>query len=147
MHLNDWPVPFLFLVALGGSIVVFCSYLSSFLVGWHTLAKRFTAQSDPTGEVHSAGPHFYSVYWRYWTHYGGIVRLTAAADALLLSVLFLFRIGHETLRIPWNEITFSRTKFFWKNYVVLILGNEEKIPMRISERMARNLGILDRVPA
>jgi hypothetical protein len=31
--------------------------------------------------------------------------------------------------------------------VLLTLGNQEQIPMRISERMARNLCILDRVTA
>jgi hypothetical protein len=61
-------------------------------------------------------------------------------------VIFFLRIGHPPLRIPWNEIQFSRTKYFWRRYVVLTLGDEEKIPMRISQRMAAKLGILDRVP-
>ena len=83
---------------------------------------------------------------RYWSHYSSVIRLTAAGDALYASVLLLFRIGHPPLRIPWNEIQFGRAKRVWRNYVVLTLGNQEHIPMRISERMARNLGILDRCP-
>jgi hypothetical protein len=71
--------------------------------------------------------------------------MIAAEDALYLSVLFPFRVGHPPLRIPWNEIKLSRTKRFWFRYVVLTLGNQEHIPMRISERMVRNLGILDRI--
>ena len=82
---------------------------------------------------------------RWWSHYGSGIRLIAASDALYVSVLFLLRIGHPPLRIPWDEIRFSRTKFFFRSYIVLTLGNQEKIPMRISLRMARNLGILDRV--
>jgi hypothetical protein len=50
------------------------------------------------------------------------------------------------LRIPWNEIQLERSKRFWCNYIVLILGNEEKVPLRISERMAHKLGILERIP-
>jgi hypothetical protein len=50
------------------------------------------------------------------------------------------------LRIPWDEISFSRTKYFLRPYIVLTLGGEERISVRISLRMARNLGILDRVP-
>jgi hypothetical protein len=73
--------------------------------------------------------------------------MTAASDALYLSVLFPFRIGHPPLRIPWDEIRMRRTKFLWRRLVLLTLGNQEQIPMRISERMARNLGILDRVPS
>jgi hypothetical protein len=74
-----------------------------------------------------------------------VIRLTAAEDALYLSVLLIFRIGHPPLRIPWKEITFSRTRRFWFRYVVLTLGEQERIPVRIPERMARKLGILERM--
>jgi len=121
-------------------------YLVSFLTGWLALARRFKKQSEPYGEIRSAGPFFYTVYMRFWGHYSSVIRLTAASDALYASVLFLFRIGHPPLRIPWDEIRFGRTKFFFRTYIVLTLGNAEKIPMRISLRMARNLGILDRCP-
>jgi hypothetical protein len=40
----------------------------------------------------------------------------------------------------------DKTKFLWQRYVVLTLGQQEHIPMRISERLARNLGILDGLP-
>ena len=120
--------------------------LISFFSGWFTLSRRFKKQSEPLGEIRSAGPFFYSVYMRWWSHYGSGIRLIAADDALYASTLFLLRIGHPPLRTPWDEIRFGRTKFFFRSYIVLTLGNEEKIPMRISLRMARNLGILDRVP-
>ncbi len=78
---------------------------------------------------------------RFWGHYSSVICLAAAEDVLYLSVLVLFRAGHPPLRVPWNEIKFDRNKFLWRRSVVLILGNEERVPMRISERMARNLGI------
>jgi len=83
---------------------------------------------------------------RLWSRYSSVIRLTAASDALYASVLFPFRIGHPPLRIPWDEIRFGRTKLLFRTYIALTLGNHEKIPMRISMRMARNLGILDRCP-
>jgi len=132
-------------------IILFCvigvcavAFLVSFLTGWLVLARRFKKQSDPYGETRTAGPFFYTIYMRAWSHYSSVIRLTAASDAFYASVLFPFRIGHPPLRIPWDEISFSRTKFFFRTYIVLTLGNKEKIPMRISLRMARNLGILDR---
>lgn len=121
-------------------------YFASFVSGWYSLSKRFRAQSEPYGEMKTAGPFFYTVYMRFWGHYSSIIRMMAASDALYLSVLFLFRIGHPPLRIPWNEIQFGRTTYFFFPYVVLTLGEQERIPMRISQRMARNLGILDRIP-
>jgi len=72
--------------------------------------------------------------------------MTAGQDALYLSVLFPFRIGHPPLCIPRNEIKMRKAKFLWSRYVDLTLGEQEGIPMRISERMARKLGILERLP-
>jgi hypothetical protein len=127
---------------------LWCSvcFLISLVSGWFVLSGRFKKQSEPYGETKSAGPFFYTVYTRFWTHYSSVIGITAAEDALYLSVLFLFRIGHPPLCIPWEEIKIGRTKFFWRRYVVLTLGEQENIPMRISERMARELGILERLP-
>ncbi len=124
-------------------LVLWCAvcFLISFMTGWFSLGRRFKRQSDPYGETRTAGPFFYGVYMRFWGHYSSVIRLTAAADALYASVLFPFRPGHPPLRIPWNEIQIGKAKFLWRSYVLLTLGNQERIPMRISERMARNLGI------
>ena len=131
-----------------GFAALWCAicYLVSFFTGWFALARRFRKQSDPYGEIRSAGPFFYTVYMRFWSHYSSVIRLTAASDALYLSVLTVFRIGHPPLRIPWDEIKLSWTKHFLFTYLMLTLGNEEKVPLRIPLRMARNLGILDRCP-
>ncbi|MGA3032832.1 MAG: hypothetical protein ABSD70_06090 [Terracidiphilus sp.] len=132
----------IFVIALWCAVCFFIS----FLTGWFALSRRFRKQSEPYGDVRSAGPFLYTVYMRFWSHYSSVIRLVAAEDALYASVLPPFRIGHPPLRIPWDEIQFSRTKYLWLNLIQLTLGNEEKIPMRISLRMARNLGVLDRFP-
>ena len=51
------------------------SYLVSFFTGWLTLARRFKKQSEPYGEIRSAGPFFYTVYMRFWGHYSSVIRL------------------------------------------------------------------------
>ena len=137
--------PPLFPIIFIAAWVLVCLLIGS-MSGWLALAARFRQQSDPCGETRTAGPWFYAVYMRFWTHYSSIVRITAAEDALYLSVLLLFRMGHSPLRIPWSEIRLSQTKYFWRRYVVLTLGLQESIPLRISERMARNLRILERFP-
>ncbi len=125
--------------------ILWCAvcFLVSFMTGWFSLGRRFKRQSDPYGETRTAGPFFYGVYMRFWGHYSSVIRLTASADALYASVLFPLRPGHPPLRLPWNEIQIGKAKFLWRSYVLLTLGNQERIPMRISERMARNLGISD----
>jgi hypothetical protein len=124
----------------------FICFMISILGGWFSLSRRFRDHSAPYGETKSAGPLFYGVKMRFRVNYGNVIRLTAATDALYISILFLFRIGHPPLCIPWQEIQMRKTKFLWSRFVVLTLGQQERIPMRISERMARKLGILDRVP-
>jgi len=136
----------LFLMALFAAVLSVAGLLSSILAGWYPLSKRFSALSEPYGQTKSAGPFFYGVKMR-WTNYANVVRIVAAENAIYISMLFLLRLGHPPLCIPWKEIKISSAKFLWRRYVVLTLGEEERVPMRISERMARNLGILDRIPS
>lgn len=144
---NPFPIPLyfilpLFFVAVWTLALTFTSALS----GWFTLANHFRSDLDPTGETRTAPPFFYTVYFRFWTHYSGVVRLTSAADGLYLSVFFPFRPGHPPLRIPWNEIQFSRAQRIFRSYVVLLLGTAEQIPLRIPQRMADRLGLLNGPP-
>ncbi len=148
MQADPNPVPFYFpLIVFAFVVAFFCTvcFLSSLLTGWHALARRFRAESEPYGVTKSAGPFPYTVYMRFCSHYGCCIRMTAAEDGLYLSMIFLLRIGHPPLRIPWNEVQISRTKYFWLRLAVLTLGTQERIPMRISERMAGKLGLLERM--
>lgn len=149
MQADPNPLPPYFALIVPTVVIgIFCSvsYLSSLLTGWHKLAEGFRAPAEPYGVTKSAGPLFYTVYMRYWAHYSSCIRMTAAGDGLYLSILFFLRIGHPTLCIPWNEVQIRRTKYFWMPYVLLTLGHQEQIPMRISLRMAEKLGILERIP-
>ncbi|HEX8711116.1 MAG TPA: hypothetical protein VF730_04525 [Terracidiphilus sp.] len=137
----------------GGFAIFFVSlwcltcFVISLFSGWLALSRRFRKDSEPLGETRAAGPFFYTVYMRFWGNYNNVIRLVATDDALYVSVLFLFRLGHPPLRIPWSEITFGRTRRFFRSYIVLTLGLQERIPMRIPERMARRLGIFERFPS
>jgi hypothetical protein len=124
---------------------VVCFLISAFS-GWQALARRFRMQVEPYGDVKGAGPFFYAVQMRNKANYSSVIRVAVASDALYLSILFLFRVGHPPLAIPWGEIKFSKITVFWRRYLVLTLGKAEQIPLRISERMAERLGIMERSP-
>jgi hypothetical protein len=111
------------------------------------LSRRFSSSSVPSGQIKTAGPYGFIVYLRYWAQYANMIRTIAADDALYLSVILAFRPGHPPLRIPWNEITAATVRRLWRNYIVLYLGREERVPMRIPARMARKLGVFERFPA
>ena len=114
--------------------------------GWHRLAQRFRATAEPYGEVRRVGPWFLTVYFRgSWIKYRSTVRLRAAHEALYLSMQFPFGIGHPPLCIPWEEISFSETSQLLMRFVVLTLGKQEQVAMRIHRRAAEKLGLLDRM--
>jgi len=115
--------------------------------GWNALSLRFTACSEPQGQPLHAGAFFDSVYWRLSTRYGASVKMTAASDALYLSVPSISRLGHPPLCIPWNEVTVGRTDRPRSFMVALSLGKEEHILLRISERRAAKLGFFERFPS
>jgi hypothetical protein len=116
----------LFFPVLFVCLWILVSFLISVIGGWHALTTRFRCDTQPYGDVKTAGPFFYSIYMRLLGHYGNVIRLTAAQDALYLSVLALFRAGHPPLRIPWDEIQFERTSFLWYRFVALRLGTQER---------------------
>jgi hypothetical protein len=105
------------------------------------LSRRFRAQSEFLGDV-KRGRFLFDICFRYWVDYTNLVWVAAEEDALHLSIVFPF---HPPLCIPWDEIEANRTKFLWRNYLVLSLGSEERIPMRVSESTAKKLGILERI--
>jgi len=135
-------------VILCAALWCLMSVASGSISGWFALSRRFKRRSDPQGFRKTV--EFYDTYLslrlRWWFYYNLWIRLTAASDAFYVSMQFPILIAHPPLRIPWDEIRCSRTKNFAQTWIVLTLGNEEQIPMRISERWARELGILDRLP-
>ena len=74
---------------------------------------------------------------RWLSHYGNCLNVGADATGLHLSVLFLFRVGHPPLLVPWGEISVAKRRNFWFfRRVTLLLGREEQIPVVIGRRLA-----------
>ena len=129
-----FPLLFVAMWALIGSLL-------GFLSGWQALARTFPAGPLPRIDMPTAGGLFSTVYMDCWVRYAGVIKATSAPQGLYLSVPFFFRLGHPTLLIPWDQIRVSRTKKWWRTYVVLTLGTDLQVPMRISEGMVRDLGV------
>ena len=123
------------------TVWVLVSYVLSLLSGWHSLARKFRNDTPPTANARAAGPLFYRVNLNDWVGYSSVIRIINAPRGMYFSVVFPFRIGHPRIFIPWDQIKISKTKRWWRNYLVLTLGTEEQIPMRISEAMAREVGL------
>ena len=101
--------------------------------GWAALAAAYSH----SGEFQGERLRFQTAQVRWGTNYGGCLTIGANHRGLFLSVLFLFRIGHPPLFIPWTDISVSDPKGRWFSYVELRFRRAPSIPLRVSEQLTR----------
>jgi hypothetical protein len=131
-HFNPlWLLPIfpIFFVALWSLI----SFVISRLSGWSALSDRFRATlpfSGPTWKWQSAR-------MRLGANYGNSLIVGADPAGLFLATIFVFRLGHVPLFLPWHEISIQgRGQILTFAYLKLVLGRDEQIPFQISGRLA-----------
>ena len=105
------------------------------LTGWARLADSYQAATPFTGKRW----RWQSIQTRWLTHYGNCVTIGANAEGLHVSLLFLFRIGHPQLFIPWREISVKPVKGWLCRGVELRFSGAPAIPVYISERLAQRI--------
>jgi hypothetical protein len=69
-------------------------------------------------------------------NYGGCINVGVNQNGLYLSVVFLFRLGHPPLFIPWPDISkMKKRAFFFFKQVELRFAKCPRIPFVISQRL------------
>jgi len=111
------------------------TYLSAAISGWKLLARRFRLQ----GEFYGQKWCFESAQMRYRTNYGSILTIGANSAGLFTKPIFVFRLWHPPLFVPWPEITARPKKILFWNMVEYRLGREEQIPFRVHLRLAQKI--------
>ena len=116
----------LFVVAWLGA----CGMLS-LMGGWHRLATRFRSASDINGEKYrfasmSLGSGLFPVRYR------NTLFVTVGRSGMALSVLFLFRVLHPPLFIPWSAVETVRPEMSWltKQTAVYVRGFHKRLLFR-----------------
>lgn len=105
-------------------------YSISWMGGWHSLAQRYEHEQEIEGERW----RFQSGLMRWSTRYGNILTLGANRDGLYLATIFLFRLGHPPLLVPWSEITVSDRRRWLMAGTQFVLGREMQIPLWVFKR-------------
>jgi hypothetical protein len=106
------------------------TFLLSYVSGWATLARHYRAARPYTGhferirssQMGPLGP------------FGGArnaVYVGVDPAGLHLRMMILFRVNCRDLFIPWTEITVSRGKSFFMNFVEFHFRQAPKIGLRI----------------
>lgn len=110
----------------------------SHMSGWSTLAQRFRFEGTFTGQRWT----FRCAQMRWLSNYNNCLTVGASPEGLYISMLFLFRIGHPALLIPWHEISVSTKQWslrWFGSYVEMTLGGPAGLPFRIRPKLAARL--------
>ena len=116
-------------------IWIMVSFIISRVGGWSLLAKVYLAQESNTldGETWK----FQSVQMRWATNYNNCVTVRAGPLGLSFSVLFLFRMWHRPLLIPWSDITAHRVKRsrFFPSLIEFRFRLAPSSPIRVNNKL------------
>lgn len=125
------------LASIGEFILLFAgiwigvSVLISKTRGWSTLSKTYRLLKPFNGRRWS----YQNAQLRSGGLYGKCLTIGVNSEGLYLSVLFLFRIGHPPLFIPWTDISIVEKE----GMLLTIEFNFQRapsVPLRISKRLA-----------
>jgi len=123
-----WPVLF------APSIWILVTFIISRMGGWSLLAKAYLTQANT---LDGESWRFQSIHMRWGTNYNNCVTVRANALGLGLSVIWLLRIGHPPLLIPWSDITIYRVKRsrFFPSWIEFRFRLEPSIPIRVNKKL------------
>jgi hypothetical protein len=135
--MQDWVDRhgFLFVLAVIVIVWLMVTLVISYIGGWASLAQEFRCPEDFVGRRY----HGYSGYMRGLAHYRNCLTLGANHQGLYLAVLFLFRLAHPPLFIPWREISVTRKRLLFIPMVRFQLGRELSIPFWVHKSVANKL--------
>jgi hypothetical protein len=106
MNLENPQIFFVFFVSVWLLVGLFLAQMS----GWAQLARYYRPETVFEGERR----RFRSSKMRWLTHYHNCLTAGADTKGLHLAVLFLFRVGHPPLFVPWHDVMVRQgKKLFW----------------------------------
>jgi hypothetical protein len=129
--------PFSFDVIIWISGWVLLSSIISFVGGWFALSQVYRTRVPFTG----AKWRMQSGQLRYLMGYNNILTIGVSPQGLYLANMFLFRLMHPPLLVPWSEIKIRRKKGWVFESVIFTLGHELAIPLRIRGSLAEKLRV------
>ena len=116
-----WP---LFFIALWSAIV----YGMSRLGGWHRLARTHgSAALAPEGRIYQAITGMIGI-----SSYKRVLTIICSDKGMLVTVRWVFRMGHPPLFIAWSDVRNARRMtLFYRDYVAFDIGDPRIASMRL----------------
>jgi hypothetical protein len=123
-----FPIYFLWLWLLVGATI-------SVIGGWFSLAKVYRTQVAFDGTKW----RMQSGQMRWPANYNNVLTIGVSQQGLYLASMFLFRFMHPPIFVPWNEIKVRRKTGWVFEYVILTMGHDLAIPLRVRAKLAAKL--------
>ena len=124
----------LFLIAFTALWILMCIAFSMW-GGWSQLTDRYRGTLSKA----KAKWRFESASMRRMAAYPGCLKFSVGREGLGISILFLFRVGHPPLLIPWTDITTHTSESRIIKKVRLEFAKEPNVPLTISLKLARRI--------
>lgn len=105
------------------------------LTGWNKLSVKYRVHIIPKIKLMRA----VQVSWGSLMLAGNIYTLGSSSSGLFLGVLFPFRVGHNPLLIPWQDVEVKRVSRLFKARIQLTFSGGLSRPFEISEKVAEKL--------
>lgn len=100
--------------------------------GWRELGSVYRHDEPPVSGSQWRG---ISGQMRGAMTYRNVLTITADPRGLWLSVMFLFRVGHPPLFIPWDDIAARRRKSWFSRVTVFDFVHMPGIRLELAERL------------
>jgi|SRR5260370_15507792 len=100
--------------------------------GWGELSRCYRSGNPFDGRRWN----FRSGRMRWNTGYNGCLTIGANAHGLFLAMLFLFRIGHPPLFVPWQDISVKKGKILWWKWTEFRFRQAPGVPLRIYGKLS-----------
>jgi len=105
------------------------SSLSALGSGWHKLQNRFRASGPFNGDQRS----FQTGVMRWQSRYNHSLRLGANQDGMYISAMWLARMQHPPLFVPWSEISAMDQPRLLRQGTLFMLGRKEQVPLWVPQ--------------
>jgi hypothetical protein len=109
--------------------------LASWIGGWPALSSTYRTQTPFVGTKWT----LQDAQMRWWMNYNNVLTSAVNTEGLYLATMVLFRFCHPSLLIPWSDIKVRRGKVWIFDYVILTLGHEMEIALRIRAGLGEKL--------
>jgi hypothetical protein len=109
----------------------FVCVLLSFVGSWRRLALSYATDQPPRGT-----PFRWQSGTIGFVQYRNCLNFDVAEEGLYLSAVWLFRLGHRTLLIPWSAINdVQEQTIFWYAFTRFRVGTPSIATMRIPTKI------------